>query len=598
MRHIALVGAEFEENLSLRYLAAAARAAGFSCGIHAYDHHGALEEVVSAILASDAIVVGISVPFQTRAPELLGIAAELRNRGYRGHVIVGGHFATFEYEGILRAHPGIDSVARHEGEHTFVEVCELVSRGERVGPIPGLVVRERSKRLPIAGRNEKGVAVGPKRPLPELDTLPTPDRRGAPHDVLGVPVAPLVGSRGCYADCSFCCIYAYADNADGARYRMRSPESIAVEMKAEYEDRGVRLFVFHDDNFFVPSQKKNLARYRRLKELLDEAGMTDIGLVIKCRPNDVDRELFTLLKEMGMIRAYVGIETNSDEGVVSLNRRISSEDNVRAMDLLRELEVYCSFNVLIFDPEATLAGVEANLAFMERFAEIPFNFCRAEVYAGTPLKSRLEKQGRLRGDYLAWNYEMNDPRVELLFRIATTAFHGRNFKSDGIANLNMGLRMDTEILRRFWSSGWDEAFGEELRTLSRDIGVDGVRRMREAVAFVRTCDLADVAGVTAFTIELARGVSRADLGFLARVKAARKQMELRARTSGAGVIRDRFGRGMPVWAAETARLGSSVGREISTEALPAPQIGEGELRGPPKAGRPIDRATEGSERQE
>ncbi len=32
-----------------------------------------------------------------------------------------------------------------------------------------------------------------------------------------------------------------------------------------------------------------------------------------------------------MIRAYVGIETNSDEGIVSLNRRITSQDNQRAL---------------------------------------------------------------------------------------------------------------------------------------------------------------------------------------------------------------------------------------------------------------------------
>ena len=117
-------------------------------------------------------------------------------------------------------------------------------------------------------------------------------------------------------------------------------------------------------------------------------------------PNDVDRELFRLLKDIGVIRAYVGIETNSDEGIVSLNRRITSEDNRRALRLLDELDVYCSFNVLIFDPEATLDGVEANLDFMEEMADRPFNFCRAEVYAGTPLRQLLEAAGPAPGRLL------------------------------------------------------------------------------------------------------------------------------------------------------------------------------------------------------
>jgi hypothetical protein len=384
-----------------------------------------------------------------------------------------------------------------------------------------------------------------------------------------VGVAPLIGSRGCYADCSFCCIYAYAENADGARYRRRSPENIAAEMRREYVERGVRLFVFHDDNFFVPSRAKNMARYARLQELLDEAGLRDIGLVIKCRPNDVHPDLFTLLKSMGLIRAYVGIETNSDEGIVSLNRRITSDDNRRALTVLRDLEIYHSFNVLIFDPEATLDGIARNLQFMEDFADVPFNFCRAEVYAGTPLKAILERQQRLQGNYLAWGYEMRDPRVELLFRIAVTAFAARNFKHDGVANLNMGIRVDNEMLRFFHPGGWDPAFHRRLVDFSRRIGLDTVSRLREVHAFGSSVPLHDDGAVRRFTIETARRVARADLEFVAECKGFRREIE--RRIAGRGVASAAvFAAGRPPWSAESLRLGTSVGLEISTELLPAP----------------------------
>jgi methylmalonyl-CoA mutase cobalamin-binding subunit len=567
-RRVALVGAEYEENLSLRYLAAAVEAAGFVADIVPFEHSTRADDLAAAVVRDAPIVVGLSVPFQHHARATLGLAAALRARGYRGHITAGGHFATFEFENILRDHPGLDSVVRHEGEDTLVDLCQHVRDGMPVAGLPGLVARAgRSGRLPIVGAPAPSIVVGPKRPLPELDALPFPDRRGEVHDVLGVPTVPILGSRGCYADCSFCCIFAYADNALGARYRMRSPEAIAREMLEQYERRGVRLFVFHDDNFFVPDAKKNLRRYERLAALLRAAGMTDIGIVIKCRPNDVDPELFALLRDMGMIRAYVGIESNSEEGVVSLNRRITADDNRRAMDLLRAMDVYCSFNVLIFDPEATLAGIAQNLDFMAECAEVPFNFCRAEVYAGTPLKAKLEEEGRLMGDYLAWDYRMRDPRVELLFRVAMTAFYGRNFKPDGIANLNMGVRFDGQVLRRFYAGAWDEAFDARARALSRAVGEDSVAGMREALAFVQQVDPYDAAAVNAFTLALARRVSRSDLRFLAEIKALRREMERRV-----GETRSRFGRGMPVWAAETARLGTSVGRDLSTEVLPAPSF--------------------------
>ena len=434
--------------------------------------------------------------------------------------------------------------------------------GRGPGALPGLVVR-----------GAFGLLAGPERLLPPLDTLPLPDRRGAPHDVLGVPTAPIIGSRGCYADCSFCCIYAYAENARGPRYRRRSPEDIVREMKRERAERGVRLFVFHDDNFFLPHLPANVKRYRRFAELLRAEGLDDVAFVVKCRPNDVDPELFRLLKDMGVIRAYVGIETNSSEGIVSLNRRITSEDNRRALRVLDELDVYCSFNVLIFDPEATLHGVEANLDFMAEMADRPFNFCRAEVYAGTPLRHLLEKEGRLRGDYFAWGYEMREPRVELLFRIASTAFAARNFKPDGVHNLNMGIRFDNEVMRFFHPAAWDAGWHAQLRQLSRDVATDSVARMRTALAFVRSADLGDSDAVKSFTLDLARAVGRADLAFIARVKGLRREMEARIGAAGGAVRRREPGAMPPPWAAETGRLGSSIGLELSTELLPAPARG-------------------------
>lgn len=552
---VVLVGAEYEENLSLRYLAASATEAGFDAEIVPFNAAEDLDGAVARTLAADPLVVGISVPFQLRARELLGMAAALRDGGFGGHVCVGGHFATFEYENILRDFPAVNSVIRHEGEQPFAWLCDRVRRGLPVTAHPGVVVR-----------GDGGIEVGALHELPPLDDLAFPDRRGEPRDALGVLTAPLVASRGCYADCSFCCIYAYGESAHGPRYRRRSPENVVAEMAELYRTRGVRLFVFNDDNFFLPKAPANLERYRRFADLLREEGMNDIGLVIKSRPNDVDPDVFGLLKSMGLIRAYVGIETNSGEGIVSLNRRITPEDNRRAMRVLRDLNIYSSFNVLMFDPEATLDGVDENLDFMEHHADVPFNFCRAEVYAGTPLKRILERQRRLRGDYMGWDYEMWDPRVELLFRLMLVAFNRRNFDADGIHNLNMGIRFDLEVVRRFHAGAWSPALHADGVATSEAIGADDVAHMREALAFCRACDPYDAGAVNRYALDLARAVASSDLRFVGRIKTLRREIEARVRRS------QRAGGGQPVWGAETRRLAGTTGRVLSTELLPSPAI--------------------------
>lgn len=513
---VALIGAEIEENLSLRYLAAALAAGGFDASVIAFNDAGDAARVVERVCALGPLAVGISVPFQLRAREMLKLATQLRDGGYGGHVTVGGHFATFEYANILRDFGAVDSVVRHEGEAAFREICERISRGVAVDLVPGVVVR-----------GVDGLTIGRKRELGSLDELRHPIRPARPDDVLGVPCAPILGSRGCYAQCTFCCIHAYTRNAAGPRYRRRSPESIAREMSREYHERGIRLFVFHDDNFFVPSLNANLSRYGELADLIDRAGLSDIGMVVKCRPHDVSPALLDLMRSLGVIRAYVGIETNSSEGMVSLGRGIDAAGNRAALEAFRDAGIYCSYNVLIFDPEATLEGIEENLGFMEEFADIPFNFCRAEVYAGTPLKELLEQQGRLLGDYLAWGYEMRDPRVELLFRIVSTAFAPRNFKPHGVANLNMGIRFDNEVLNRFYTGSRDIEWDAQLAGLSRAIGQDSVENFRRALWFVRHVNLRDDDSVKDFTLELTRSVADSDLAFIAEFKAARAEIERR-----------------------------------------------------------------------
>ena len=507
---VALVGTEHGENLSLRYLAAAVRQRGLTPLIVSLNDSQEHERSLQAVLDSKAILCGISLAFQLRAAELLGFASELRARGYGGHICVGGH------EALLRGFPAVDSVVRHDGEVTLGELCELVRAGQQLRPLPGLVIREGAS-----------IVLGPPRRSEKLDDLPFPLRSPAASlvfDVRGAPLIASLGSRGCYGDCAFCCIHAYNRTASGPRYRMRSVDNLVTEMKQEHAERGVRLFVFHDDNFFVPSLAANLERCRALQVAMRRLGLDDIALVLKCRPNDVDAELFGLLREMGLIRAYVGVETQSSEGIASLNRRTGPNDNARALSILAELGIYHSFNMLLFHPEATLQGVVSEVDFLAAHAEVPFSFGRTEVYAGTPLWQTLTSQRRLRGTYLAWSYDIADPQVELLFRIAAVAFRSRNSGLDDVANLNASFRLEYEVFERFHPELVQPGERERLAQLSLEIGLDSVAALREAIGYVRTADPSDADPIGDFALELGRRISAADVRYLSVLRGWRRSL--------------------------------------------------------------------------
>jgi len=319
--------------------------------------------------------------FQWRAPDMLALAVALKDAGYRGHVTGGGHFATFAAKEMLGDFPELDSICRQEAEDTLVELCRTVEKGESWVDLAGLAVR-----------GPDGPRINAMRSAPELTSLAWPDRRGTPALCFGHPIAPLVSTRGCYANCSFCCIAAWHEMAlPGKRYRERPLEDVADEMADEHRNRGIEIFVFHDDNFFLPSGVKNAERLNHLADLLDARGVKRFATVVKARPTDVQPAAFeALVKRLHCIRCYVGIETDADQGLVTLNRWARSKHNWQAMERIDALDLYVCFNMLLFDPDTTLESVEDNLDFMEAHAHCPFNFGRTELYAGTPLLHRMQ----------------------------------------------------------------------------------------------------------------------------------------------------------------------------------------------------------------
>jgi anaerobic magnesium-protoporphyrin IX monomethyl ester cyclase len=475
---VALVGPELEENLSLRYLAAALDRADVRSEIVPFNQPGDLATVLEALTADRMpLLVALSLAFQWRATEFLALAMALRERGYRGHITAGGHFGTFSAREILDDFPEIDSICLHEAEDTIVDLARAMSTGSAIESIPGLALRR-----PAGAAVQDSV-----RPRKNLDLLPWPDRRGAPIRCLGHPIAALVGSRGCYANCAFCCIAAWHHLApDAARFRQRSVEDVADEMAWLNRERGVEIFIFHDDNFFLPDRSASLRRIEALADALEARAMGPFATVVKARPNDVTHELLACMCErLGLIRAFLGIESDAPAGLRTLARGVRREQNHRAMQILQDLGLYVCFNLLIFDPDTTVESLEVNLTFMEEFGDVPFNFGRVELYAGTPLLARMQADCRCHGDYLGWDYRLSSPIVQRVFELTMDCYHARNFAAGAPANRLMGTRFDVEVCRKFHPGVFRTEWLSEAKTLSRRLASDSVAGLRQILAHVR-----------------------------------------------------------------------------------------------------------------
>ncbi len=479
MAHVALVGPEIEENLSLRYIASSLARAGYSTDIVPFNREADFSSALAAILGAPnpPLIVGVSLAFQWRAHDFLAFAVALRDGGYRGHITLGGHFATFACREILTDFPEVDSICRQEAEDTMVTLTRSVESGAPLTEIPGLALHT----------TDGGVMLTPHPALPDLKTLPWPDRRGKPAACFGHGIAPLVSSRGCYANCTFCCIAAWHEQSlPGKRYRVRDVEAVADEMVWLKQNRNIDIFVFHDDNFFVPGHRQNRERMNALADALEARNIGPYATVVKARPTDCDPQVFSILRRrLHCIRVYIGVETDADQGLHTLRRWSSSQQNHKAIKLVRDLDLYTCFNMLIFDPDTTIESLETNIAFLRFAPEFPSNFGRVELYAGTPLLDRMQAEGRCRGDYMQWDYSLGNAEVERVFALSMDCFMERNFGNEALANRIMGTRFDIEVARHFHPDLHEPAWLDEGQELTRILTLDTAMGLEAIVEHVK-----------------------------------------------------------------------------------------------------------------
>jgi radical SAM superfamily enzyme YgiQ (UPF0313 family) len=402
-RPVMLIGFQHQGNLGLGYLAAVLRQFGYS--VQVIDIEQPPEDILKLALEIKPVLIGFSLIFQFFIDQYAALLKAMRAVGIDCHFTMGGHFPSLSYQQTLELVPELDSVVRFEGEITLVELVDAISTGGEWRGVHG-----------IAHREDGQVIVTPARALVEnLDQLPFPERNYQPQVMLGRDIMPIIASRGCARTCSFCSIHTFYRAAPGKIVRTRKPFEVVREMRMLYEERGVRIFLFQDDDFPL----FGTVWRRWAGEFVDELHRHELpGKVIwkiNCRADAVDRELFIRMRDAGLYLVYMGLESGSEEGLDTLHKQITVDQNISAVKLLKSIGLMFEYGFMLLDPSSTFESVRDNLKFLSIILDdgcLPVTFCRMVPYDGTPIKDELERTGRLRGDVCNPDYDFLDPRLE------------------------------------------------------------------------------------------------------------------------------------------------------------------------------------------
>lgn len=495
-----LLGPVQQENLALQYLAAAARRAGHEVHVIAYSYRSDLDAAVSDTLALEPDLVGLGIAFQNNIEDYIELMRVLRARGYAGHLTCGGHVPTFCYGELLSDAPELDSVVRHDGEQTLVEMLDRLGTNAGVTDIDGLVWR---------GAEGEACMGALRKAQGDLDAIPWPQRSEQSYSVGGLKVDFVIAARGCVGECNYCSIAAYTTE-QRKRYRLRKAEAVAEEVATLHHTRGAQVIFVQDDLFVLPSEGKTVERTARISAALAERGARDLVFWVKGRPESITPAVAAALRKMAVIHVFLGVESASAERLRYLGRTHAPAHNDSAIEHLRAEGIVPSFNFMLFDPDSSVDDMGDTLDMAERNLDLPWNVCRTEIYSGTALRDRLQREGRLQGDYRSYGYRMLDPRAEVLFRIIRVSLHERALEIESLLNRLISLSFARQLHERYFPGAQTDALSRRAVELGLEARSNTVGVLREAMAFVRSEDLADARGVQRFAVDQALRVNAQD----------------------------------------------------------------------------------------
>ncbi|HUJ13913.1 MAG TPA: radical SAM protein [Thermoanaerobaculia bacterium] len=313
----------FVEPLGPICVAACLEEQGHQCAVFDLRIDGE-EQGLANCRAFDPDVVGLQCNFTTERNRTLRLAARVKREMPRAFVVAGGHDASrdpqwFEQNAAEGRSP-IDMIAIGDGEEIMPMIVDALARGRDPHSVPN-----------------------PAPMRANLDEYPLPARHLIKHYSNNYyinfrkPLALMETARGCPFKCNFCSVWKFHDST----FREKSPERVVKELQ---EIDAPNVFIT-DDIFWM-----NVRRGEEMARQLKAAGIRKF-FTVQTRTDIICKfpHLIEMWKDCGSLAIFLGLEAVTDEGLKAVNKKNTADNNVRAINILKELGVGFTPNFIV-DP--------------------------------------------------------------------------------------------------------------------------------------------------------------------------------------------------------------------------------------------------------
>jgi anaerobic magnesium-protoporphyrin IX monomethyl ester cyclase len=314
----------------------------------------------------------------TRMREVAWMIAEAA-RAMGARTIVHGSDSTDNP--LLFLENGFEYVCCGEAEQTLVQICNYILDDDELPELDGLVRRNGHGELVRSHQRLAQNATWTNLSLPARDLIDLGPYRDAWMQAHGYFSVNMVSSRGCPYHCNWC-----AKPISGNRFQLRSPASVAEEMKLVRDHSGAQHIWFGDDIFAL-----NREWVRQFAEEVTRRKAA-LPFKIQSRANLMTEETVNHLAAAGCTEVWMGVESGSQTVLNAMDKGLSLSSVVIARNHLRNEGIRACYFLQFGYPGETWAELQETIGFVRCTRPDDIGVSFSYPLPGTVFYERVRRQ--------------------------------------------------------------------------------------------------------------------------------------------------------------------------------------------------------------
>ena len=382
--------------IGLAYMAAVLEKNGYDVTVvDAPAYKMTYKETEHAIRRFEPDIVGITSVAATFT-SAIQVAKDIKTSCPRALTVFGGPHATVMDKQIISENEEVDVVVRGEGEQTIADLARYASNSglKNLNEVEGITFRK-----------EGGVVRTPDRPLIQnLDELPFPAYHYFPlrkYQIFRKLGLPMVTSRGCASQCTFC----YVPQIAGNNFRARSPKNVVDELEWTQNEYKADFITFTDEVFTYEKE--------RVFEICSEIKRRNLKVPWDCQTSAdyVSRELLAKMRSANCQLICFGVESGSQEILNAMKKGTTVKQNEMAVKWAKEIGLSVVISLIIGYPGETKESLKQTFDFIKKTEPDDVYMYLATPYPNTELRGLVEDMcWKISPDWR--HYEMQTPVFE------------------------------------------------------------------------------------------------------------------------------------------------------------------------------------------